>query len=267
MQTDVFAMLPDNVPSAAGVPKDSGSERGFRGTAVKNAGAVNAPEEESGRQHGIKKEDGASRKKINKQWEERFNELAAYKDTNGNCNVPRRESVLRNWVYNQRKFYRKGKLSQDRITSLEGIGFNWGARKEKSNNEQWEERFEELVSYREANGNFKVPRCQGQLGNWVHEQRKLYKKGKLLQDRATSLEGIGFIWSAQKEKSDAEQWEKRFDELVSYREANDNCKVPRSQGQLGNWVYTQRQFYKKGKLSQDRIALLEGIGFVWKLRY
>jgi hypothetical protein len=29
------------------------------------------------------------------------------------------------------------------------------------------------------------------------------------------------------------------------------------------WVMTQRQMYRKGKLSQDRILRLEAIGFVW----
>jgi hypothetical protein len=32
---------------------------------------------------------------------------------------------------------------------------------------------------------------------------------------------------------------------------------------LARWVMTQRQMYRKGKLSPDRIQRLEAIGFVW----
>jgi len=32
---------------------------------------------------------------------------------------------------------------------------------------------------------------------------------------------------------------------------------------LARWVMTQRQMYRKGKLSEDRIGRLEAIGFIW----
>ena len=58
-------------------------------------------------------------------------------------------------------------------------------------------------------------------------------------------------------------WETRFNELVQYKAKHGDCNVPRSQGQLGKWVNNQRTIYKKGKLSQDRIDRLNGIGFDW----
>jgi hypothetical protein len=32
---------------------------------------------------------------------------------------------------------------------------------------------------------------------------------------------------------------------------------------IGNWVGVQRQFYKKGNLSNEKIKKLEDIGFIW----
>ena len=36
-----------------------------------------------------------------------------------------------------------------------------------------------------------------------------------------------------------------------------------SQGPLGTWVTTQRQAYKKGKLSEELILTLDDLGFSW----
>ena len=58
-------------------------------------------------------------------WETRFDELVRYKAKHGDCNVPQRQGPLGTWVNYQRFDYKKSKLSQDRIDSLNGIGFEW----------------------------------------------------------------------------------------------------------------------------------------------
>ena len=47
----------------------------------------------------------------------------------------------------------------------------------------WETQFKELVQYKANHGNCNVPTKQGQLGICVHNQRRDYKKGKLVQGR------------------------------------------------------------------------------------
>ena len=46
-------------------------------------------------------------------------------------------------------------------------------------------------------------------------------------------------------------------------EANGDCNVPKDRSFLGNWVGTQSTEYKAKRLSAERIARLEAIGFVW----
>jgi len=213
---------------------------------------------------GIRFDWGTMGKTEYNQWEERFNELTVYEEKNGNCNVPCKQGKLGKWVSKQRHYYKKGKLSKERSTQLEGIGFDWSTRKKKED-KQWEERLNELFVYKEKNGNYNVPQKLGALGIWVMHQRQSYKKGKLSQERTRQLEGIGFNW-IRKQKSDSGQWEERSNELVIYKEKNDTCNVPQNQGALGRWVSKQRHYYKKGKLSQERVTQLEGIGFVWKLQ-
>ena len=61
-------------------------------------------------------------------WEERFKELLAFKKKFGHCNIPARwkENIqLGTWVANLRAFHRRGKLSGERITRLDAIGFDW----------------------------------------------------------------------------------------------------------------------------------------------
>ena len=77
--------------------------------------------------------------------------------------------------------------------------------------------------------------------------------------------------SKTKAKSSAHdiKWQATFERLVAYKEEHGDCNVPQSYNDggkphLGNWVNKQREFYKKGSLSQDRIDQLESIGFVWK---
>ena len=196
------AVIPDDVPSVACGPNESGHEFGFH-DAIENAGGLAAVEQESRWQRPRKKkEDGNPKRRKRKTWEERINELVVYKEKKGNCNVPRSQGVLGNWVHDQRQFYKNGKLSQERITQLESIGFNWGTRK-KNEDKQWSARLNELVVYNEKNGNCNVPSKQGKLGNWVHQQRQLYKKGNLSQERTAQLEGIGFVWRSKRRRGKA----------------------------------------------------------------
>ncbi|EJK44642.1 hypothetical protein THAOC_36805 [Thalassiosira oceanica] len=65
-------------------------------------------------------------------WDERFDELTHYKAGHGHCNVPRNEGSLGQWVINQRKAEKKGKLSDARKLRLDGIGFELEKPEEKA---------------------------------------------------------------------------------------------------------------------------------------
>lgn len=87
-------------------------------------------------------------------------------------------------------------------------------------------------------------------------------------EHINTLNGFGFIWSQDK------RWSDKFQQLKQYKSKHGHCKVPAtySTNQLGRWVRYQRVLYKKmlkrldTPLTQERIELLESIGFVWSLR-
>jgi len=65
-------------------------------------------------------------------------------------------------------------------------------------------------------------------------------------------------------------WDKNYGYLVQFREEHDHCKVPYDYEtengiNLGLWVSTQRTSFHKGKLSDEKIEQLNGIGFVWNV--
>ena len=129
-------------------------------------------------------------------WETRFKELLKYRAKRGDCNIPvRSKGGIGTWVSNQRRAYKDGELSQDRIDQLNGIGFKWSLKERGPL--QWEMRFEELIEYKAKHGSCNVPpKRQGRFGEWIQKQRYRCKMGKLSKDRINCLDGIGFDWTS-----------------------------------------------------------------------
>jgi hypothetical protein len=73
------------------------------------------------------------------------------------------------------------------------MGFVWGLQERKD----WEERYWQLLNYKQVHGHCRVPRQNPSLGRWVENQRQFYRKGALKRDRIDKLNEIGFIWKAK----------------------------------------------------------------------
>ena len=141
-------------------------------------------------------------------WDESFELLKAYKEEHGHCRVPQsaeyRWVKLGGWVTNQRKAHKAGKLSEERVTQLNGIEFTWVTRESPRPGDEW---FELLKAYKEEHGHCRVPKRAEygglKLGGWVDRQRTSQKSGKLSENRRTRLDDIGFCWSAKRDASAA----------------------------------------------------------------
>ena len=78
-------------------------------------------------------------------------------------------------------------------------------------------------------------------------------------ERITRLNEIGFVW-----KPIDEYWSERFSELIRFKESNGHCRVPQrfaGNPELGRWAARQRASIKRKQLSNERVRLLEEIGF------
>ena len=203
-----------------------------------------------------------------KSWDEMYEIARGYYEHQGNLLVPiqyvSEENIkLGAWIANQRKQYKTGKLTKDRIELLEKIGIVWSVYET-----QWVEYYRLAKSYYDENGNLLVPLLYTtndgvRLGSWIGTQRKQHKEGELSDEKIELLERIGMVWSVY----DA-QWNECYNLSVDYYNNNGDLLVPlryKTNGgvKLGSWISGQRRAYKAGKLSKERIKLLEKIGMVW----
>ena len=140
-------------------------------------------------------------------WEDRFAEVIAFKEKYGHCNIPLTLTdppKLSAFVNATRVQRNKGTLSAELIVKLDAIGFVWQGKitkiAEDGMNEVWKNRFDELVRYKQENGNCDVQyKCaeNPQLGYWVSVQRRLKKTGTLHPERIRLLDEIGFAWEVR----------------------------------------------------------------------
>jgi hypothetical protein len=206
------------------------------------------------------------------EWDANFELLQAYRAANGNCIVPQTFAAadgtkLGLWVNAQRRKYKAGELSPERIVRLEAVGFVWDLLAC-----QWDANFEALTAYLAAHGNCAVPQTFAaadgtKLGVWVMRQRKTNTAGELSPERAERLEAVGFVWRVPIRL--AIGWDATFELLEAYCEANGHCAVPDSfvavdGTKLGKWVQMQRHLRKTGKLSAERVERLEAVEFAWR---
>jgi superfamily II DNA or RNA helicase len=202
---------------------------------------------------------GFSWNKLDSLWESRFNELLAYKAEHGDFHVPQKSPTgLGAWLSQQKLYEKNGELTLERRTKLDVIGFSWDNRKPKTD---WDDRFNELLSYKTENGNLDVPRNWPKgLGIWVGNQKTFLRDGKLSSERKDKLYSVGFELDTLESR-----WDSRFSELLEYKAKHGVVDVPHIWPTgLGQWVTNQKAFARAGKMSDDRRLKLDEIGISWE---
>lgn len=146
--------------------------------------------------------------------------------------------------------------------------------------QQWNEKFQELVKFKSIHGHCAVPhQFDGDpaLSRWVKRQRYQYKllqklsnESTMTKSRVEMLENIGFVWD-----SHAVAWEERLRELKEFQAEFGHCDVPSyylKNPALAVWVKRQRRqvklFWKgeRSTITENRFEALRDLGFTWELR-
>ncbi|CAB9524679.1 helicase [Seminavis robusta] len=192
-------------------------------------------------------------------WYDHLEKLKEFKKKNGHCRVPHGHGKLANWVSEQRKLCKKGRLIEQRFQKLQELGFTWVVHDPFGN--EWLAMFANLQKFQEENGHFRVPPHNRKLNRWAIIQRMLYNKGKLNEERCQKLQELGFTWVVH-DSSDPD-WSAMFATLQNFNQERGHCRVSTRDGKLGTWVRTQRRLYSQGKLNEERFQKLQELGFTW----
>jgi Helicase associated domain len=197
-----------------------------------------------------------------------------------------KNSSLRTWLRRVRIEYQKklrgqpSRLTEQRIEQLRQLGFQFI---ETVYCNTWETVFQQLCTYiREHDGRYPhetdfatLSKQDMKLYLWCIRQRVNYKIYLSQQDQYTclnekrieALNGINFVWCVLES-----QWDERYEELKQFNKEHGTTLVPATyvgNYSLARWVSTQRRQYallqsnKPSNLTDERIQLLNQLGFVW----
>lgn len=192
-------------------------------------------------------------------WELNYKKFVLYKKTYNTLNLKFADNKLKNWIFYQKKSYREGRLSNTRISLLKNLGLCFDTK-----NELWMKNYEKLLNFFKKNGHSYVSKndVDDKFFKWVNNQRSQYNKfnnNKILMDeeKVSLLEKVGFSVCDISNFN----WMQNYESLKKYCE--NQKKLQNINKKLKNWINTQRSLRKKNKLSQDKIDLLNHIGFIW----
>ncbi|KAI8102071.1 hypothetical protein M9434_007130 [Picochlorum sp. BPE23] len=138
--------------------------------------------------HGLLSGDGEN------EWNRRLEELVQYRESHGDCHCGYRDNdpqSLRLWCKKQRKEYKNGNVSKERVDKLREIGFEFD-----EDFAEWKRWYNEYIIADSQGTDANLTKPQDfYLINWCSIQR-IAKRSKVLhEERIQLLDEAGFDWT------------------------------------------------------------------------
>lgn len=190
------------------------------------------------------------------------------------------EIRLVNWCLSQRitrKNTPKNKLNKEHIKLLDDIGFHWS-----SNNKRrtWKESFNLVKDYYARTGQWPAHTRdpeESRLAKWCSKMRAYKNRTDtsvtLSPGQIKKLSNLGFDWTNSQENNRRSPentnriWIERYHHFCEF--TTNNKRYPKAKSgdpqeeSLYSWWMRMAYLKRKGKLSNERIHLLDCIGFRW----
>lgn len=211
-------------------------------------------------------------KKKQLSWDEAFEIAKRYYLHHGNLNLQKDfkdESgfSLGSWLSHQREYYQAKSLSKDKIDRLKSLNFDFAPY-----DTSWSKQFELLKQIYDSKKTIlpyaKLPSTEDfNLFNFVYKQLQNYRKEKLTNEKISLLESVGIIWNYKEAR-----WYDMFYRAKELYESQGKPKIIKRPSyekdkELHIWISKQISNYNHGRndsfLNEERIKLLESIGFCW----
>lgn len=169
--------------------------------------------------------------------------------------------------------YNRNQLAEDEIRFLLKIRMQLTDSPQKDLG-IWLDRADEVEESFKEHGTLSMPnttlfRDGASMFQWVHQQKKLYKRGELSSYQIVRLESMGIQWIRPKKVTG---WKEGYQHAKQFFEENGHLFVPKKYVtpdgfKLGKWIWEQRDRYlglSKYEISDERIEMLEDIGMFWE---
>lgn len=193
-------------------------------------------------------------------FERKFKELAHYKEKHGTLDIHSKHR-LGKWIQSIRRARATGDLLPEREKRLDEIGFVW---KSGRLDTVWLARFEEYKAWRKKHGPDALPRNRSRIGQFVRCQRRDKKSGRIRPFRRKLLDELGFQWESDWDERRSKAWDDNYAKLKAFKVRMGHANVtPSHDLKLQMFVNHQREARKKGRLSEEKIRLLDALGFKW----
>jgi hypothetical protein len=161
------------------------------------------------------------------------------------------------WRQSQFNSHRQGYIKEDQLAALNSINFF-----ESDLDKNWNEKCSELESFINVNGHqptrYGKTEKERELANWRYFNSKLFRLGKLEDDRITRFKPL----MESDEKSDV-QWKSQYNAAQKF--IAENGRLPRAHSSdpkekaLGKWRLLQLEHSNNEKLSKERTQLLQSL--------
>ena len=208
-------------------------------------------------------------------WEKAYAVACEYKAKYGDLKIPAAYVTadgLNLGVWLRRQIDIGEGLSQEKKEKLLALGVNF----EKT--DAWEEKFALLQRYYEEHGDLKMPANYVVNGIWL---------ARWFSEQRAKLNGKSVGWNGVSKNLTAEQeqkllllgvkknvlnndilWQEQYAAAEDFFKVNGHLDIPKNYvspngKSVGRWLAIQRKYKQEGKLSEERIALLDKLGMVW----
>lgn len=172
--------------------------------------------------------------------------------------TPDEDKQLIKWIARQRNLYTNNMLSESRLKKLKAVNFVFSYNKEK-----WLTMFDRLLEYKKEHNIdsfFRHIITDSKLSVWVQNQRRRKVLNQIEEEEYELLLSVGISFSTADDL-----WNYYIERIKNFYKDNGYRNPTESEdNELCIFCRVQRRRKLDGKLSQDKIDLLNSINFIWE---
>lgn len=203
-------------------------------------------------------------------WDDKFIELKEYYKTHKTNRINSAiSSSLYFWESKQRIGNKKNKLNNEQVEKLNSINFEWEIKTFRNRKDKWEDRYEIFKIYWINNYSLPIPKSHSEyeyLNDFIKDIGYDFRKNRLNDIRINKLKEIDFNFNLLNPSETKEvQWDIFYEKLKEIKAIKGNLNIAQTDEnkEFNAWVRNQRRIKRNGKLTEEKISLLNEINFSW----